>query len=301
MKNLRGLVFALTVIALCPLLFSQPSLCTEPLDPPFEGAFIENNTDVTVYGTFKEKESLIHDQFSGEVSILITKEEGCGETIEIYHSAMNEAESTYSDDVAAFNGETSFSKTFTFDTHPGDGNANIETERNIGFQSISATGTIDSTEKASLSIGHILGFKECVHGDDVCIKATNECLGIAAGSAFTAKSLSAHSDTAVTVTSTPSVYHSVNASGEGKATSELVFTQTNAATLALTADCASMDCPAKGGSHMVVFREKTTTDGIFSPFRKDLYAGVSEPGEPQSPSSFFSGALTLDTLCPFMP
>ena len=301
MRKSANVIVVLGIVLLCLCFLPYPTLSTEPLDPPFEGAFIDTNTDVSVTGTFREDDSLNHYLATGELVIIIGTDEGCGQEEEIYRSALDEAETTYSDDVAAFNGETSFSKTFTFDTHPADGSPNIGAERNIGYSSTSLTGRIDATEKASLFIGHILGLTECVHGDDVCIKATNECLGIAAGSAFTATTLSAHSDTAVHVTSTPSLLHSVNASGQGKATSELIFTQTNAATLDLTADCASMDCPTKKGSHMVVFSEKTTTDGIFSPFRKDLYAGVSESEGPQSPSSFFSGILTLDTLCPFMP
>jgi hypothetical protein len=51
---------------------------------------------------------------------------------------------------------------------------------------------------------------------------------------------------------------------------------------------------------MVVFNEKTSADGIFSAFHKDLYAGVVE--QYQAPqSSFFSGLITLDALCPFVP
>jgi hypothetical protein len=301
MRKSVNVIVVLAIVFLCVWFSPHPALSTEPLDPPFEGAFIDTNTDVTVKGTFREDDSLTHYLATGELVIIIGRDEGCGQEEEIYRSALDEAESTYSDEVTASDGETLFSKSFTFDTHAADGSPNIAAERDIGFSPASPTSGIDATEKASLSIGHILGLTDCVEGDDVCIKATNECLGIAAGSAFHATTLSAHSDTEVTVTSTPSLLHSVNASGEGSATSELIFRQTNTATLDITADCASMDCPAKGGSHLVVFREKTTTDGIFSPFRKDLYAGVSEPGEPQSPSSFFSGALSLDTLCPFMP
>jgi len=50
----------------------------------------------------------------------------------------------------------------------------------------------------------------------------------------------------------------------------------------------------------VVFNEKTSADGIFSAFHKDLYAGVVE--EYQAPqTSFFSGLITLDALCTFSP
>jgi hypothetical protein len=305
MRRSRNIIVVLGVLFLCLCFSPHPALSTEPLDPPFEGAFIENTTDVNVYGNFREKESLIHDQSSGEVVIIIETEEGCGKKTEVYHSSLSQAESTYSDEVTASDGDTLFSKTFTFDTHPADGSPNIGAERDIGFSPASLMSGIDAAEKASLSIGHNLGFTECVEQTQqeslICIKGQNECLGIAAGSAFHATTLSAHSDTAVTVTATPSLYHHVNASGEGSATAELVFSQTNAATLDITADCASMDCPAKGGSHLVVFSEKTHADGIFSPFRKDLYATVSESYQTGAQPSFFSGALTLDTLCPFMP
>jgi len=152
---------------------------------------------------------------------------------------------------------------------------------------------IDATEKASLSIGHNLGFTACVEQTQqeslICIKGQNECLGIAAGSAFHATTLSAHSDTAVTVTATPSLYHHVNASGEGSATAELVFSQTNAATLDITADCASMDCPAKGGSHLVVFSEKHM-QMAYSPPSEKTFTQLSQNHIRQALSHLFSQA-----------
>jgi hypothetical protein len=78
MRRSRNIIVVLGVLFLCLCFSPHPALSTEPLDPPFEGAFIENTTDVNVYGNFREKESLIHDQSSGEVVIIIETEEGCG-------------------------------------------------------------------------------------------------------------------------------------------------------------------------------------------------------------------------------
>ena len=255
-------------------------------------------------GTFREDENFTHNQSAGEVTIKIVK--NCKKTTEIYKSPIDKAETRYTDEVSSKDGHTTFVKDFSFNTHPGDGNPNIETDRAIGFDATpgSTSGTIKSKEKGAVSIFHNLGFTECTEGTEqdelVCIKANNECLGIAGGSAFFASSLSVHTETELTVTSTPSVHHAVDANGKGKAEAELLFTHTEGGSVAITDDCANMDCPSGGESHMVVFNEKTSANGIFSSFHKDLYAGVVE--QYQAPqSSFFSGLITLDALCPFVP
>ncbi|MEA3360131.1 MAG: hypothetical protein U9R17_12105 [Thermodesulfobacteriota bacterium] len=288
-------IFTLSLLLFLPL----ASFSSGPVAPPFEGALITNTTNINVVGTFQENENFSHDQTGGaEVTIEIE-----GELI--YQSPMDQAKTSYTDEVRSTNGHTMFVKDFSFNTHPGDGNPNIETERAIGFETIPGftAGTIQSKEKGAVSICHSLGFNDCVEpteqGDLICIKENSKYLGIAGGSAFFASNLSAHTETELTVTSTPSVHHAVDANGEGRAESELLFIQTEGS-VAITDDCANMDCPGRGGSHMVVFNEKTSADGKFSAFHKDLYAGVVEQNQaPQS--SFFSGLITLDSLCPFVP
>ena len=287
------------------LILPNPALCSDPVAPPFEGAIITNTTNVNVAGTFREDENFSHDQSVGEITIIIEKEDGCEKETQIYELPKDQAETRYTDEVRSTNGHTTFVKDFSFNTHPGDGNPNIETERNIGFEAIPGftTGTIKSKEKGAISIFHNLGFHACVEGTKqdelVCIKANNECLGIAGGSAFFASTLSAHSKTELTTTSTPTVHHAVDANGTGRAEAELLFNHTKGG-IDITDDCANMYCPGGGESHMVVFNEKTSADGIFSAFHKDLFAGVVE--QYQAPqSSFFSGLITLDALCPFVP
>ena len=294
------------VIIFCSTLIFLPisSFSSDPVPPPFEGALITNTTDVNVIGTFREKEHFTHDQSVGEITITI--QENCTEPTELYTSPIDQAETRYTDEVRSTDGHTTFVKGFSFNTHPGDGNPNIETERAIGFEAIPGftTGTIKSKEKGAISIFHNIGIHTCVEqtGEDetlICIKANNECLGIAGGSAFFASTLSAHTETELTTTSTPTVHHTVDANGTGRAEAELLFQHTKGG-LAITDDCAIMDCPGGGESHMVVFNEKTSANGIFSAFHKDLYAGVVE--QYQAPqSSFFSGLIALDALCPFVP
>jgi len=298
---LYGVIIFFSTLILLPL----SSLSSDPVDPPIEGAVITNTTDVNVVGTFREDENFTHEQSAGDITIIIEKEDGCEKETQIYGFSMDQAETRYTDEVSSTKGHTTFVKEFSFNTHPGDGNPNIETERAIGFEAIPGftTGTIKSKEKGSLSIFHNLGFNACVEGTEqghlVCINANNECLGIAGGSAFFASTLSAHTETELTTTSTPTVHHTVDANGKGRAEAELLFTHTTGL-LAITDDCATMDCPGGGESHMVVFNEKTSADGLFSAFHKDLFAGVVESYQaPQT--SFFSGLITLDALCPFVP
>ena len=293
-------IFALSTLLILPC----PAFSSDPVAPPFEGALITNTTNIDVVGTFREDENFTHDQSAGEATIII--KENCTKTTEVYISPIDQAKTRYTDEVRSTDGHTTFVKDFSFNTHPGDGNPNIETDRAIGFEAIpgSTSGTIQSKEKGAVSIFHLLGFNACVEGTEqghlVCINANNEYLGIAGGSAFFASSLSAHTETELTTTSTPSVHHAVYANGKGTAESELLFNHTEGGSVAVTDDCANMDCPGRGGSHMVVFNEKTSANGIFSAFHKDLYAGVVE--QYQAPqSSFFSGLITLDSLCPFVP
>jgi hypothetical protein len=275
-------LLTLSLLLLLPL----TSLCSDPVAPPFEGAIITNTTNINVVGTFRENENFSHEQ-SEDAAVVTIYIEGAL----IYQSPKDQAETRYTDEVRSTNGHTTFVKDFSFNTHPGDGNPNIETDRNIGFEAIPGftTGTIKSKEKGAVSIFHNLGFIQCVEVTQqeetlVCIKANNECLGIAGGSAFFASTLSAHSKTELTTTSTPTVHHAVDANGTGRAEAELLFNHTKGG-IDITDDCANMYCPGGGESHMVVFNEKTSADGIFSAFHKDLYAGVVE--QYQAPQSSF--------------
>jgi len=303
MKSLTILLHGVIIFFLT-LLLPSLSLPSDPVAPPFEGALITNTITVDVVGTFRENENFTHDQRVGEISI--TQQENCDEPTELYRSALDQAETRYTDEVRATNGHTTFVKDFSFTTHPEEGDPNIETERTIGFDAIagSTDGTIKATEKGSIAIFHNIGIHTCIEQTEqdetrICIKANNECLGIAEGSAFFAHTLSARSETELTTTYTPSAHHVVDAIGNGTAEAEILFTHTRGPII-ITDDCARIDCPGGEESYIVAYNETTETHGIFSSFHKDLSAGVVE--QYQAPqTSFFSGLITLDALCPFSP
>ncbi|MEA3359157.1 MAG: hypothetical protein U9R17_07110, partial [Thermodesulfobacteriota bacterium] len=161
--SLLNLSVCLTLSLL--LILPTQASSSDPVAPPFEGALITNTTNINVVGTFRENENFTQDQRAGEADITI-KDEGIVTHISL--SPIDCAETRYTDEVRSTHGHTMFVKDFSFNTHPGDGNPNIETERAIGFETIpgSAAGTIQSKEKGAVSISHLLGFNACVEGTE---------------------------------------------------------------------------------------------------------------------------------------
>jgi len=270
-----------------------PVLAMEPISPPIEGALITNNTYVTVIGNFTEEENFSQDLNSG-TTVEVTVDD-----IIICESPLDEGKVRYEDEIRGIGGTTTIAKGFTSNSSPNGGNPNVEVDRTIGFTGTAASivGYLYSEEKGGVSVYQLsqpFSFAECVQDGLVCIVAHTQGWDAAAGSRLDVSSVSAHSETDLTITNTLSVHHSIDAQGIGEVQAGIIFIQGDGG-LPLGPDCDQLPCRV-GSSQMVTFSEDSTARGTFT-FNKDMYVSAVEAGVPVAP--WLSGLTNLTPLCPW--
>ena len=230
MRNVMRVIGVLAVALVFTLSVTSITKASPPVPPPFEGFGITTSVDVLVDGSFNENENFSWIYGTGN----FTNE---GPDMGPKDSAAGIA---YVQEAAATDGVTDFNKTFDAESHTDGTVPNLNVTKNFSFvqDEGAANATFDEAETIGLTVvaygddqstvpGGLEKLCPWISGSSQTIPATNEL--IAAGSTVSTATnlvsgyvaaINAQKDTEVVSTSTPTLEHSVNASGIGTVTAD---------------------------------------------------------------------------------